>query len=197
MVDEQRGEAALIDVCWFFLPELTALLDGGEINVKYILLTHGHYDHICGVYDAKEYTGAQVAIHAADADCLYDPSKSMSDQSPYPQTPLHADLLIDEGDELSVGGLILKVLHTPGHSKGSVCFLEEKECALFSGDTLFFKTAGRSDLPGGSRTELMSSLLRLKNLGGDYDVYPGHEQKTTLEFERTHNFFMRRLGKKS
>jgi len=196
VIDEQSGEAAIIDPAWFLFKEMLDIVDDLAVKkVKYILLTHGHYDHICGVYDAKEYTGAEVAIHAADADCLFDPGKSMSDKSEYTQKPLRADLLLADGDVLELGGTRLRVLHTPGHTKGSVCFIEENERALFSGDTLFYRTAGRVDFPGSSKTELMDSLLRLKNLDGDYDVYPGHERKTTLEFERTRNFFMRRLGK--
>lgn len=192
-MDEKSGEAALIDVGGFD-NSLKSILENEEIKkVKYILLTHGHYDHLLGVYDAKEHTGAKVAIHKMDKECLTDENSSLAYQiESVKQKPVEPDIILKDGMKLNVGNIELEVLHTPGHSKGSVCFVCESERIIFSGDTLFLKTYGRTDLQGGSWSELQLSLNKLALLEGDYIVYPGHFMQTSLDFERKHNRYMRR-----
>lgn len=193
IADEKSGEAAVIDA-GDFDETLKKILDSDEIkNVKYILLTHGHYDHIMGVYDAKEYTGAKVAIHGEDAGCLFDENQSLSYQLSVRQKPLKADIILEDGMTLNIGDIELKVMHTPGHTRGGVCFICEKERIVFSGDTLFCKTCGRTDLRGGDWPTMKDSLIRLASLKGDYTVYPGHNRETQLDFERTHNRYMRKF----
>lgn len=185
---------------------LSAVIDAGDFNeslkekiknknVKYIMLTHGHYDHIIGVYDLKQFTGAEVLIHKADADCLFDEKRSLSYYSYMPgaQKPLTADRLLDEGDTVTLGETEFKVLHTPGHTSGSVCFADEKNRIMFTGDTLFCLTCGRTDLPTGDDYQMYESLKRLKELDGDYTVYTGHNRSTTLSAERVRNRYMRRI----
>ena len=193
VTDDATGETAVIDAgaC---TDELLDKLNGK--NVRYILLTHGHYDHILGVPALKAHTGAEVLIHKADADCFWDTEKSLAsfDRS-FSQTPMKADRLLSDGEEIHLGETVLSVLHTPGHTKGGVCYIDYQDRLIFSGDTLFCLTAGRTDFPGGSFEELMASLITLRNLPGDYIVYPGHNRTTTLEHERVRNRYMRRIGK--
>ena len=108
---------------------------------------------------------------------------------------MKADRLLSDGEEIHLGETVLSVLHTPGHTKGGVCYIDYQDRLIFSGDTLFCLTAGRTDFPGGSFEELMASLITLRNLPGDYIVYPGHNRATTLEHERVRNRYMRRIGK--
>lgn len=193
VTDDATGETAVIDAgaC---TDELLDKLNGK--NVRYILLTHGHYDHILGVPALKAHTGAEVLIHKADADCFWDTEKSLAsfDHS-FSQTPMKAERLLSDGEEIHLGETVLSVLHTPGHTKGGVCYIDYQDRLIFSGDTLFCLTAGRTDFPGGSFEELMASLITLRNLPGDYIVYPGHNRATTLEHERVRNRYMRRIGK--
>ncbi len=170
-------------------------LDGG--TVEYILLTHGHFDHILGVASLKQhFPNAQICIHALDAACLTDEAESLcSWENAGQQTPIAPDRLLHDGDKITLGESELTVLHTPGHTKGGVCYADFENRMLFTGDTLFCLTAGRTDFPGGSDEDLLASLIRLKNLDGDFTVYTGHNRATTLAFERTHNRYMRRFGR--
>lgn len=184
VTDEATGETAVVDPS---LPEeaLAQKLEGK--NVKYILITHGHFDHIGGVNFVKEKTGAKAVIHKADEEMLCDTKKNCGDND----TPIYADILVEDGTELMLGNSKIKVLHTPGHTKGGVCYIFNDDRVMFSGDTLFRLTAGRTDLYGGdARTELMS-LAKIGELDGDYQVYPGHDGATTLDFERQYNRYMR------
>lgn len=181
---EETGETAVVDPS---LPEETLIEKLEGKNVKYILLTHGHYDHIGGVNLIKEKTGAKVVIHKEDEEMLCDKNKNYGTDS----TPIYADILVEDGTELMLGNSKITVLHTPGHTKGGVCYIFPDDRVMFSGDTLFRLTAGRTDLYGGdARTELMS-LSKIAELEGDYQVYPGHDHATTLDFERQYNRYMR------
>lgn len=181
---EETGETAVVDPS---LSEESLIQKLEDKKVKYILLTHGHFDHIGGVNLVKEKTGAKVVIHKEDEEMLCDKNKNYGTDS----TPIYADILVEDGSELPYGNSKIKVLHTPGHTKGGVCYIFEDDRVLFSGDTLFRLTAGRTDLYGGdARTELMS-LAKIAELDGDYKVYPGHDAATTLDFERQYNRYMR------
>ncbi len=181
---EETGETLVVDPS---LPEESLFEKLKDKNVKYILLTHGHFDHIGGVNFVKEKTGAKAVIHKADEEMLCDSNKNCGGNN----IPIYADILVEDGSELPFGNTKIKVLHTPGHSKGGVCYIFPDDRVLFSGDTLFRLTAGRTDLYGGdARTELIS-LAKIADLDGDYKVYPGHEEATTLDFEREYNRYIR------
>ena len=184
VTDEETGETLVVDPS---LPEEKLIEKLKPEKVKYILITHGHFDHIGGVNFVKEKTGAKAVIHKADEEMLCDTKKNCGDND----TPIYADILVEDGSEIPFGNTKIKVLHTPGHTKGGVCYIFEDDRVMFSGDTLFRLTAGRTDLYGGdARTELMS-LAKIADLDGDYKVYPGHDQSTTLDFEREYNRYMR------
>ncbi|MDE5994723.1 MAG: MBL fold metallo-hydrolase [Oscillospiraceae bacterium] len=165
-------------------------------NVKYVLLTHGHFDHISGVNSVVNATGAEVCIHSLDSEMLSDGVKShYTSHMGGIQPKIKADLLLNDNDEIMLGETVIRVMHTQGHTNGSVCYILENERIIFSGDTLFRLSAGRTDLAGinpiiAGRNELVS-LRKLALLSGDYTVYPGHGEETTLQFERENNRYIR------
>ena len=193
LVEEESGEAVIVDPAWCGDVVKNAL-DGENITLKYVLLTHGHFDHIFGVYGLQTERGAKVVIHSKDAGHLLDPKKSLAEGNfPEKQYPVIADILIKDGDVLKLGNEEIKVMSTPGHTEGSVCYILEKDRVIISGDTLFCMTAGRTDFPGGSDEKMIESLKRLVALDGDYRVLPGHNRETTLESERKRNWYIRRM----
>ena len=178
--DETTGKAAVIDPGDEAERILAALKEGGA-EVPHILLTHGHYDHTGGVAGLEAaFPGTPVYLHRADAEGV--------NPTMFPPLPREVLRFYDEGDTVAVGGLTVEVLHTSGHSKGSVVL--KTGDILFTGDTLFRGSCGRTDLPGGSYQEIMTSLARLGRLAGDYRVCPGHEGLSTLDAERRSNYYL-------
>lgn len=155
------------------------------VDVKYIVLTHGHFDHIGALRQVQAFTGAQIAIHEKDAYRLPRADREAALFGMPCEAQPRADVLLHDGDEIKVDDLLFRVLFTPGHTEGSICLLGGK--ALFTGDTLFCGNVGRTDLPGGSLPWLETSLARLAALEGNYAVYPGHGDVTNLDTERRQN----------
>ena len=178
--DEAAKVCAIIDPGGDAQAILSLIRQEG-LQLSAILLTHGHYDHTGGVGELEAACpGTPIYIHRGDVEGV--------PPSMFPPLPRAQVRFYDEGDTVQVGGLTLEVLHTPGHSKGSVVL--KTDGVLFTGDTLFQGSCGRTDLPGGSYAEIMSSLARLAALPGDYRVCPGHEGLSTLEAERQRNDYM-------
>ena len=176
--DENSATCVVIDPG--YEPD-TILLEAKKLGkeIAAILLTHGHFDHVGAVKDLVAETGCPVYLCPED---LSMPAQMTAG-------PLYYTNTYGEGDRLELAGLSFKVLHTPGHTPGSVCLMCEN--VIFSGDTLFWGSCGRTDLPGGSWSTIRVSLKRLAELSGDYDVYPGHGDATKLSFERNFNPYLR------
>jgi glyoxylase-like metal-dependent hydrolase (beta-lactamase superfamily II) len=190
VTDVETGDTAVVDPS---LAEEKLLQKLNGKKVKYILLTHGHFDHICGAKMVKENTGAKVVIHKDDEVMLYDVNKNefASNCLGYDFPVVDADIITEDGTELMLGNSKITVMHTPGHSMGCVCYLFKEDLVMFSGDTLFKLCAGRADLYGGNGRQVLLSLAKIGELEGNYKVYPGHEDDTTLDFEREYNRYMR------
>jgi len=168
------------------------LAQNGIDEVTHILLTHGHFDHIGALAQLKEATGATVCIHEADAPMLIDDRASHAVLAGMHIAPCEADVLLHGGETIMAADIPVQVLHTPGHSAGSVCYLSGD--VMFSGDTLFYMYCGRTDLPGSSTEQYHHSLsVVLRGLKKDYLVYTGHGIKTTLADEFRHNMYLRSL----
>ena len=154
-------------------------LDSLGLKPEAILLTHGHFDHVGAVKELAAETGCEVYIHSADLTM-----PPMMTAGPLYYTKTYA-----EGDQLQLAGLNIAVIHTPGHTPGSVCLLVQT--SIFSGDTLFQGSCGRTDLPGGDWATILKSLNRLAAIEGNFWVFPGHGRSTTLRDEKRYNPYMK------
>lgn len=189
--DEEEREAIVIDP-GEYSSEIQDYIVTNNLNVKYILLTHGHFDHIGGVEELKKLTQARVAISKEDAPMLLDPSLNLSEMVYKKILCNPADILLSDGDTLTFGKYSVEVIYTPGHTKGGVCFKINNVC--FTGDILFKGSIGRYDFPGGDFSTLMDSIKnKLLVLGNDVTIYPGHGDSSTIGKEKRLNMFLRDL----
>lgn len=187
VVSDDNGITCIIDCDGPTAPLLNYIAQN-NLKVTHILLTHGHYDHIGSVNELSEALGAKIVGGAQEMPVFTDPALNVSQFVGAPII-VHPDELVNDGDTVTVGDMTFKVMLTPGHTQGSVCFIEKD--VIFSGDTLFQGSCGRTDLPTGDWQEIHHSLKRLAALPGDYKVYSGHGPATTLEEERRSNPFMK------
>ena len=185
LCDEEANVCAVID------PgdepkRIEAMIASSGCTPIMILLTHGHFDHCTGVAGLLEtWPELPVYIHQGDV------TDGMGGELRFHRLGEKNQRYYKEGDELTVGGLTLDVLETPGHSTGSVCLLVEGQGVLFAGDTLFRGSCGRCDFPGGDYRAMLKSLARLGRLEGQYTVYPGHDSATDMDYERKYNPYMK------
>ncbi len=187
--DEDSREAVVIDPGGD-APDILAVLKRENLQLKTIINTHGHFDHVGANRALVEATGAPIAIHAADAQMLSQPSAEALFFTGGRLQPSQASILLAENDILGFGPYQLKVLHTPGHTPGGICLVLQQEPIVYVGDTLFAGSIGRTDFPGGSFDDLIQSVVtKIFPLGDHYIVLPGHGPATTVEQERKYNPF--------
>lgn len=189
-VDEKTNEGFIVDPGGYN-KVLTKEVRDNDVNIKYIILTHGHSDHICGVNEHKaEFPDAKIVAYKDEEAMLENPNLNQSPGFGVPYST-KADILVSDGDELKVGDVTLKFIHTPGHTEGGMCIYVKEAKALFSGDTLFRQSIGRTDFPGGSYKEIMDSIRKkLFLLPDDTNVFPGHMGTTSIGFEKENNPFV-------
>ena len=182
--DEESRETMVIDPGGEADKIIDMLDTLGIDKLKYIYLTHCHGDHFGAILEVKAKKGGKVLIHREDAEGLYNPEISLTYYIGMADIELEADSRVDEGDIIHLGNLEFKVIHTPGHTKGGTCLYCKEEGLLFSGDTLFKGTWGRTDLPTSSFPDIIASITnKLTILPDDTIVYPGHGRMTTIREE--------------
>ena len=191
IIYDEKKEAALIDAPGN-TEEVLAVLAENDLTLKYILLTHGHCDHIFSLAETAEKTGAEVFIHENDVEKLTSDHLDLTDFFGLPPVRYYHDAKpLHDGDIITVGEIPVKVMHTPGHTSGSVMFIAEGN--IFSGDSLFSGGIGRTDMPDGDMSVYRTTLKKIAAFEGeyaDYDVYPGHGAYTSLKTEKEYNPYL-------
>ena len=158
-----------------------------SLHVKHIVCTHAHFDHVGAVSDMKQATGAPIVIHRNELD-IYRSTRDQATSWGFELEELpEPDMLVSEGEVLEIGSLKFVIIHTPGHSPGSICLYGEG--ILITGDTVFAGSVGRTDLYGGDTVQLRKSFKRLMSLAEETKIFPGHGPETTIEIERRENLF--------
>lgn len=182
--DEQTKETMIIDP-GNYTKELAEMLETLNIKLKYIVLTHCHADHISGVEKIKEKYGGKVLVHMKDSEGLAKPEVNLCYYIGLDDIYVHADSRLNDGDLLHINNLEFEVIHTPGHTQGSICLYCKQEGLIFSGDTLFRGAWGRTDLPTSSFEDVINSITNiLMPLPENTIVYPGHGKSTLIKEEK-------------
>lgn len=182
-----NGDLAVVDVGGTS-DAFTEFLRASKSKIRYYLLSHNHFDHICGLPEAIKTAPAPIIIHKDDEKGLFDSTLSLCNEVGMPQPVLPQAKTVNDGDRLPFGNSFIKALHTPGHTVGGACYLYEN--ILFSGDTLFKNGVGRTDFITGSLASLQLSLKRLSKLPSETIVYPGHGESTTIQNELDENPYL-------
>lgn len=165
-----------------------------KFNIKYIILTHAHFDHIKAAQELKNLTGAKIIVSTVDFDSLNKSAFNLADMFGVSVPHIEADILADDGDILEFDEFLLRFIMTPGHTLGSMCILVNNK-VLFSGDTLFALSIGRTDFPGGSLENITASVKKLYLLDDDIKVYPGHNRTTSIGEEKKFNPYVNGAAK--
>lgn len=188
LADENNKSAVVVDPGVNYESIMYTIKEHGFV-LKAILLTHGHCDHIADVQKLKEKTLAPVYCHVKDNELLMHAALNYSKDFGMGNLEFSADELVRDGDQLDFDGIKLSVIHTPGHTKGGVCYLSGN--IMFTGDTLFAGSMGRTDLYGGNENHMTASLNKLAQMPDAITVYPGHGPKSTMKLEKETNPFLR------
>ena len=188
ITDENTKLSAIIDPAGVS-EEMEEYIESNGLCVKYIIFTHGHFDHIAGSHHYSEKYNPDILIHADDSVCLTDETANFTYPAYYDFKPVKPSTLLHDGDAISLGDSEIQVIHTPGHTPGGICLV----CGdiLVSGDSLFYRSIGRTDFKGGSFSVLRNSIQKLYKLPANTMVYPGHGCSTTIDEEKTQNPFVR------
>ena len=199
IVFNENDEGFIVDPCYSNNNGVVDHYKKLHKNIKGILITHGHFDHISALEETcKLYPNAKVYICAKEKDFLTDANLNLSLEPEF-GTPNKLDFVpsnlveVSDGELINIAGFEIKVIETPFHTKGSVCYIVASEKILFTGDTLFFTTIGRTDLPTGSNKDVNNSLKKLLSLPEEIKVYPGHGPITDLDREKAHNAYLKNI----
>ena len=185
LIDEQSKEAALVD-CSAVDDNIKKALDENGAKLKYILLTHGHFDHIAGI---RPDINAQIVMNKNDLNWLNKVNQYLPMFGMPEMTIPNIDIFVEDNSKLMLGNNEIKVIHTPGHTQGGVCYLIDGK--LFSGDTIFRESVGRTDLEGGDFDQIIDSITnKIFTLAPETLIYPGHGRMTSVEWEKEHNRFI-------
>ena len=190
IIHTEDGDGLVVDPAGD-VDEIVKYLEESNVKVGAIVLTHGHGDHIGGVLELKELLDVPVMVHSDDEDMVKNSALNLSTSMPMGEVNFKPDILLNDGDDIPLGDRSVKVIHTPGHTKGGICLLVDG--ILITGDTLFQGSIGRTDLYGGDFDILMKSIVeKLMILPDDTVVYPGHGGPSTIGVERRNNPFISR-----
>jgi len=188
VVDEKTKETMIID-SGDEPDRIIEIIKENNCRVKYIVCTHAHFDHVGAITDIKKETGAKIVVHKDERE-IYEGARDQAAFWGYELEPLpEPDVFVAEGDKLQIGDLKFEILHTPGHSPGGISLYCESEKNVFTGDTLFAGSVGRTDFHGGDMNKLKKSFVRLMALPEDTKVYPGHGPSSSIGDEKKNNFF--------
>ena len=195
IIDEETNKAVIVDPA-AELDRLLRIIKERNLSVEFILLTHAHFDHMMALDGLREAVNAPLYVHEFDAEAVTDPKLSYMEQFAGINTGFKsAERLLSDGDVLRFGNVEIKVMHTPGHTMGSVCYFIEDN--IITGDTLFKGDIGRDDLYGGDEMQFNNSIKKLKSLENDkslysdYKIYPGHGSSSRLSYEKENNIYLK------
>lgn len=187
VVNNKTKESFIIDPSYNY-EKISEMISESDTNLKAILLTHGHFDHILSVNDIKDDYKVPVIAGSGEKKLLFDAGLNMSKRMREKGISIAADMYAGDGEEMAVAGITVKCIFTPGHTEGSVCWYLEDAGILFAGDTLFRSSYGRTDFPTGNEKDLETSIInKLFSMPADTTVYPGHGEKTDIGFEMKYN----------
>lgn len=191
ITDKESKKSAIIDPGGIS-SKLDKEVELNNLSVEYILLTHGHFDHIRKVARYKNKTNAKILINHKEKDFPLDPNLNLSCKFAHMLIePFDIDILLNNEETIKLGSSIIKILHTPGHTVGSSCFLIDN--CIFTGDTLMKQSIGRTDFATGSSKDMVKSLAKLLSLKNNFIIYPGHGDISTLAFEKSNNLYLSRI----